>query len=246
MLGSGQNASFVGQDKGSAVLCRPTRFFRSSFGRFRRLECSDALPSHSTALRHMEAGSGPMLAEAFSRRPKRLRAPLIAFAGAIITTALLAVIAHTFGLMITMTDSASPAGVYRLASDAPLNRGALVAACLPISMAQQGLARGYLGKGDCPGGVEPVAKLAAALPGDVLQVERGWVAVNGDRLPRSQVAARDSAGRTLPHVPWGRRTVAPDEVWLFGFHDPKSWDGRYFGPVPTASVCGVLKPVVTW
>lgn len=245
MLGLGRKVWFVGQDKGSALLCRPTRFFRSSFGRFRRPECSDALPPHSTALRSLEAGSSFLLG-ALYHCLKTLRAPLIALAGAVATTMLLAAIAHDLGLMITMTDSASPAGVYRLAADAPLKRGALVAACLPAGIAQEGLARGYLSTGACSGGAEPVAKLAAALPGDVVQVERGWTAVNGVRFPGSQVAVHDSAGRILLHVSWGRCTVAPGEVWLFGFHDPRSWDGRYFGPVPISNVQGALEPVVTW
>jgi type IV secretory pathway protease TraF len=47
-------------------------------------------------------------------------------------------------------------------------------------------------------------------------------------------------------VPWGRRRVAPGEVWLFGFHNPRSWDARYFGPVPLSGVRGVLQPILTW
>jgi len=246
VLGLGQNAGFVGQDKGSAVLCRPTRFFRSPFRRFPGLRCGDAFLPYSTALKSLDTGSGSMSAGVFYRRLKQVRTPLLAFFGAAIVVTLLAIIAHACRLMITLTDSAAPAGVYRLAADEPLKRGALVAACLPANVGQEGLARGYLRKGACPGGAEPVAKLIAALPGDTVEVERGGVAINGVRLPHSLVAERDSAGRTLPHVPWGQRGVAPGEVWLFGFHDPRSWDGRYFGPVPISNVRGVLEPVLTW
>jgi type IV secretory pathway protease TraF len=42
------------------------------------------------------------------------------------------------------------------------------------------------------------------------------------------------------------RRVGAGEVWLFGFNDARSWDARYFGPVPAAGVRGVLRPVVTW
>jgi type IV secretory pathway protease TraF len=62
----------------------------------------------------------------------------------------------------------------------------------------------------------------------------------------SAVAARDSIGRPLPHVDWGRRQVGPGEVWLFGFHNVRSWDARYFGPVPLSGVRGVLNPILTW
>jgi len=40
--------------------------------------------------------------------------------------------------------------------------------------------------------------------------------------------------------------VAAGQVWLFGFNDARSWDARYFGPVPLANLRGVLTPVVTW
>ena len=132
------------------------------------------------------------------------------------------------------------------AKNATPGRGSLVAACLPAAIARTGLARGYLGRGDCPAGAEPVAKLIGALPGDVVMVEPGGVAVNGVNFRHSQVAARDSAGRPLAYVPWGLRRVRAGEVWLFGFNDPRSWDSRYFGPVPLAAICGGLQPIVTW
>ena len=96
----------------------------------------------------------------------------------------------------------------------------------------RGLARGYLREGDCPAGAEPVAKVIGALPGDVVEVEPGFVAVNGVKFPNSQTAARDSAGRPLAHVLSGAHRVGAGEVWLFGFNNARSWDARYFGPVP--------------
>ena len=82
--------------------------------------------------------------------------------------------------------------------------------------------------------------------GDVVELEPEWVAINGRRLDRSRVASRDSAGRPLSHVGWGKHTVGPDELWLFGFNDLRSWDSRYFGPVSVSDVRGQLKPVLTW
>jgi len=144
-----------------------------------------------------------------------------------------------------LTDSSAPAGIYHL-SAAPERRGALVAACLPAAIARTGLARGYLHEGDCPAGAEPVAKVIGALAGDDLDIEPSSVAVNGVKFPNSQTALRDSAGRPLAHVLSGARRVAAGEVWLFGFNNAQSWDGRYFGPVPGMNVRGVLRPVVTW
>jgi conjugative transfer signal peptidase TraF len=148
-------------------------------------------------------------------------------------------------LRIMLTDSSAAAGIYRV-TDSPAARGALVAVCLPPSIARQGLARGYLQPGDCPAGAEPVAKIIGALPGDVVELESGWIAVNGVKFPNSRTAPRDSADRPLPHVPSGARRAGSGEVWLFGFNDARSWDARYFGAVPAANLRGVLKPVVTW
>ncbi len=160
--------------------------------------------------------------------------------------ALSVALGRLFGLRISLTDSAAPAGIYRLVPGIPAYRGQLVGACLPPSIEQEGLARGYLSKGDCPGGAEPVAKIIGGLPGDLVDVRPELVSVDGKTLPNSAVAERDSIGRSLPHVAWGSRQVAPREVWLFGLHNARSWDARYFGPVPLSGVEGVLKPIFTW
>ena len=150
-----------------------------------------------------------------------------------------------FDILVVNTDSAAPAGVYRVTS-ASFHRGDLVAACLPVAIAQVGLKRGYLRTGPCAGNAEPVGKVAGALPGDTIVIERDGVTINGRRIPHSAIASRDSLGRPLAHVPFGAYTVAADEVWLFGFHDRCSWDARYFGPVPLSSVRGALAPVLMW
>ena len=166
--------------------------------------------------------------------------------GAIVIAAVfLIAIGNAFGLLIANTDSAAPAGVYRIASN-EFKRGDLVAACLPIAIAQQGLARGYLRTGPCPGNAEPVAKILGALPGDIVQIGNDAVSVNGVRFARGTVAEHDSTGRALRHVVSGKYRVAANQVWLFGFNDRRSWDSRYFGPIPLANLRGKLQPIVTW
>jgi conjugative transfer signal peptidase TraF len=165
--------------------------------------------------------------------------------GIVIAMVFLIAIGDAFGLLLSNTDSAAPAGVYRVAAS-EMKRGDLVAACLPIAISQHGIARGYLRTGSCPGDAEPVGKIIGALPGDTVQVERAWVSVDGVRFARSAVAERDSARRPLRHVPWGKYLVGAGQVWLFGFNDSRSWDSRYFGPIPRANVRGKLQPIVTW
>ena len=179
------------------------------------------------------------------QRLEGVRRRIAAMAGIAIAAALLIGLGDSFGLLISNTDSAAPAGVYRVVS-AEFKRGDLVAACLPMAIAQEGLARSYLRTGSCAGNAEPVGKVVGALPGDVVEIEPGWVAVNGVRFARSATALHDSAGRPLEHFAWGKQKVGASDVWLFGFNDRRSWDSRYFGPVPIANVRGEIKPIVTW
>jgi type IV secretory pathway protease TraF len=91
-----------------------------------------------------------------------------------------------------------------------------------------------------------VLKVIGALRGDEVDVEAGWIAINGKRLTNSATVTRDSFGRLLTHVVWGKRRVAPDEVWLFGLKNRRSWDSRYFGPIPLQEIRGVAEPLLTW
>ena len=238
----GKVRSFVEQDKASAVPCRRSAVFSNIRTAFPPLESILAGQRYSTA----KSVSEQVFPRLHFKGFRHARRPLLALLGPAIAIALLVLLGRVLGLRISLTDSAAPAGIYRVVRGVSIERGELVGACLPASIAQEGLARGYLRKGDCPGGAEPVAKLVLALPADVLEVQPGWVSVDGQVFAGSAVAARDSIGRALPHVPWGWRQVAPGEVWLFGFNNARSWDARYFGPVPLSGVRGILKPILTW
>jgi len=238
----GKGRSFVEQDKASAVQYRRCAVFSNLLTTFPPLESILVGQLYSTA----KSASEPTAPRLHFEGLRQSRRPVLAMLVALIAVALFVVVGRVIGLRISLTDSAAPAGIYRLVPGIPAYRGELVGACLPSSIVKEGLARGYLRKGDCPGGVEPVAKIIGALPGDLVEVWPGWVSVDGEVFADSAVAAHDSVGRPLPHVPWGRRQVAPGEVWLFGFHNVRSWDARYFGPVPLSEVRAALKPVLTW
>jgi conjugative transfer signal peptidase TraF len=220
----------VGQDKGSGAP-RPA-------GRAFRLTLHDFFTGRG----------GPQGGVTPRRRwgvTPRMQNPFSAALGVLTLMAGLIASAWMFQLRIMLTDSSAPAGIYQLVAAAP-ERGDLVLACLPAAIARQGLRRGYLQKGDCGSGAEPVAKVIGALPGDTVELEPDRVAVNGSPFANSRTAAVDSHGRPLGHVPSGAYRAAAGEVWLFGFNNRRSWDARYFGPVPLANVRGVLRPVVTW
>ena len=218
---------FVVQDKGSAVPYHGFRTFLSELAAFSESEGANQRPPY-----HIVSGGfgslGWMLA---LRRPGGARGPLGFLAALAFVLAVLIAIGDAFGVLIFNTDRAAPAGVFRVASH-EVKRGELVAVCLSFDIAQQGLSRGYLRTGPCAGNAEPEGKITGALPGDIIDIERDWIAVSGRRIAHS-AASRDSAGRPLAHALFERRRVRADEVWLFCFNDRRSWDSRYFGAIPT-------------
>lgn len=133
------------------------------------------------------------------------------------------------------TTPSLPRGVYLL-TDRPLRRGTLVLACLPEPVARHGRARGYLAPGRCPGGAVPVLKRIAALPGDVVLVGEGGLAVNGRPLVGTARRRTDSRGRRLLAIASGPYVVGEGEVWLFSRHVPESWDSRYYGPISLGQI----------
>jgi len=249
MEGSSEKAqgrvSVVQQDKGSVVPHRTPPFLLYRLSQFFH-HARTIFEYHTVwSPAHRKAGANFAQQHISNRRRERHTAPLMAAGAAAIGVGLLVLSAHVFRLRITLTDSSAPAGIYRIAQSAA-GRGALVAVCLPAVLERQGLALGYLQRGDCRAGAEPVAKVLGAVAGDVVEVEPEWIAVNGVKFPNSQTAKRDSADRPLAHVLSGAYRVGTGEVWLFGFNDTRSWDARYFGPVPLTGIRGVLRPVVTW
>jgi conjugative transfer signal peptidase TraF len=139
-----------------------------------------------------------------------------------------------------------PRGVYLVLAPRTPDRGVISAVCLPQDLACFGRQRGYLGgSGPCPCHTKPVVKTVLALAGDLVALDDRGLTVNGAFVPNSAPLARDSAGRGLPRIARGTYRVPASHLWLFGSADRRSWDSRYYGPVPAANVVGSLKPVLT-
>lgn len=147
------------------------------------------------------------------------------------------------GLQVNVTPSL-PYGLYALQGGTPAH-GDVVRACLPAEASALALARGYLTAGPCPFGTAYVAKTVAALAGDTVQVDTSGTYVNGRRLPRSRPLARDRGGYLMTPA-GGRHVLRAGEVWLYAGATERSWDARYYGPVPDSLLRGVLRPVLTW
>ncbi|HUZ64827.1 MAG TPA: conjugative transfer signal peptidase TraF [Acetobacteraceae bacterium] len=154
------------------------------------------------------------------------------------------VIAWLCGIRVNETAS-MPQGLWQVrAVDAPLRRGDIVTVCLPdTKLVRLAAARGYLPAGLCAGGYEPLVKPIAAIPGDQVAVTPRGIAVDGRPVPHTVQLTKDSAGRPLHAVAHGVYVVRPGQIWLLSGHDPRSFDSRYFGPVPMANVQDVARPL---
>lgn len=148
------------------------------------------------------------------------------------------------GRLCFNSSASLPRGLYLLGDGGGARPGDLVLACPPAGFGRLAVARGYLGRGGCPGGSRPLGKLLLAVAGDRLEVGAGAVALDGRRLAGTATLAADLEGRPLPRVAAGARRVADGEVWLVAAH-PRSLDSRYFGPIAVAEVLGRLVPLLT-
>src|SRR6266446_2835215 len=145
---------------------------------------------------------------------------------------------------LRFNDSPSmPTGLYvRTSSE---SRSSLVVFCPGEPFAKLSVERGYRSRGNCPDGAEALAKPIVARPGDVVELSAAGMAVNGRLLQKTPPLATDTAGRPLPHWPFGRYVVAPGTVWLASSYSSRSFDSRYFGPVDASQVREHVRPLLT-
>lgn len=119
-------------------------------------------------------------------------------------------------------------------------RNALVLVCLPRELAAFGRARGYLPRGGCADGSAPVGKPVFAIPGDTVAVTPLGISRDNAIAPNTRALRRDHNGQPLTRVPDGRYPVPAGLLWLVSSYSDRSWDSRYYGPVPISAVTGVL------
>jgi conjugative transfer signal peptidase TraF len=176
--------------------------------------------------------------------PRRRRRGLAVAIGAVGTLMLGIAMAGAAGLRVNATAS-MPRGLWRVAAtEARVARGAIVSVCPPDGATiREAARRGYLPAGPCLGGYEPLLKPVAAIAGDLVTITAAGVAVNGELVADTAPLGEDGAGRPLRPIPAGTYRVPDGAVWLLSGHDPRSFDSRYFGAVPTANIQGLARPV---
>src|SRR3954453_3530517 len=116
----------------------------------------------------------------------------------------------TIGVRLNASPSL-PIGLYVVTSDP---NAELVEFCPDEPAASVGIHRGYRSRGNCPDGGTPLLKPVIASAGDVVQVARTGLTVNGSMLPNTERQVRDTRGREMPAVPDGTYTVPPGMIWV--------------------------------
>lgn len=144
------------------------------------------------------------------------------------------------GLRIN-TSPSLPVGLY-LASET----GEFIEFCPAGPFASIALARGYRDRGICADGGAPLLKPVAARSGDVVDFSDAGIAVNEIRIPNTVPLAADTNSRPLRHWQFGRYTVAPGTVWVASSYSGRSFDSRYFGPIPVDAIRSRVRPILTF
>ena len=96
----------------------------------------------------------------------------------------------------------------------------------------------------CPDGFSPLIKPVVAWPGDLVSVTTTGISVNGRLLTNSAPISRDSKGQQLRAFAAGEYRVGLHELWVVSSFSSRSFDSRYFGPIPLKSVHSWLRPLL--
>lgn len=143
---------------------------------------------------------------------------------------------HPAPRLIWNATASTPAGLYALRPIGQLRIMELVAVRPPEPIASFLADGGFL-----PRGV-PLLKHVMALPEQVVCRTGRTVTVDG--IAVGEARDLDHWDRALP-VWSGCETLATDEIFLMNPTVPDSLDGRYFGPLPIASIVGRAVPLFT-
>jgi len=169
--------------------------------------------------------------------PRGLLAPLSA---ALAATGIAGI--FDFGNLRINTSASLPVGLYRITSDPSAT---LIEFCPAEPFGSLSASRAYRGKGNCPDGAEPLMKPLVATAGDIVTTSDRGVAVNGTLLQNSAPLAFDTKNRRLVHWAFGDYRVPAGDVWVISSYNSRSFDSRYFGPVPLSTVRHRLRPLIT-
>ena len=175
-------------------------------------------------------------------RLSRLSYIVVAFAVAFVGLTLAGV---GFGFVFNFTHSA-PFGLYKEISDpakAPHTPAPYVFFCPDVRWpGMKGEPNYRKPMRTCPDGFAPLIKPVVAWPGDTVETSAQGVTVNGQLLAHTLTIDHDSTGHPIRPYAYGTYHVQPGQLWVVSSFSPKSFDSRYFGPIPARSVRHWVQP----
>jgi len=145
-------------------------------------------------------------------------------------------ILHPLPTLIWNASASVPIGLYAVHPVGKLDVTELVVVRPPHALAQFLAERRYL-----PNGV-PMLKRVLAVPGQTVCRDDRTITVDG--IAMGDALERDTSDRPLP-VWQGCQRVADGQVFLMNWQSKDSFDGRYFGLLPRATIVGRADPVWT-
>lgn len=161
---------------------------------------------------------------------------------------LFAAIAQLYNLGYRYNSTPSyPIGLYKVdKTDVKISRGKLILICPPdTKFFHKANANGYVAKGFCPSGFEPLIKKIAGIPGDDIFINKS-VYINGIKQPKSRVYDRDPRGYKLKHPPKKAYHLKKNQLFLLSDYNKRSFDSRYFGPVTVDLIQGSIMLIQKW
>ena len=84
------------------------------------------------------------------------------------------------------------------------------------------------------------------MAGDKISIGTAGVWVNGRLLANSAQLPSDRDGRALPQLHLDEYVLSPGELLTMSTYNPRSFDGRYFGPIQRENILSVVEPLLTW
>ncbi len=142
------------------------------------------------------------------------------------------------GFRINMTPSL-PKGIYQLIKTDPkkYKKGDLVIFDLPKDAKKRGRAQNGWG-------FRPFLKNVMGVPGDIIEIKKETVHINGIALKNGKILKQDRRGRELKSC--GDITLSGNQFFVMALYNPKSYDSRYFGPIDKNMIKGKAEAIFTW
>jgi len=135
--------------------------------------------------------------------------------------------------VLNVTDSL-PHGIYYVSKRSTYSRGDIVCFPIPAEVEPMVTGRGWLKKGHL------MMKPIAALPGDEVCLNGSSLSINNEQ--KGNIRSVASEGRPLPRYAHCG-PLGDDELFVANAADSKSFDSRYFGPIPKDEIKGRAQPI---